>query len=461
MPNCEHCGKEVMLTFICAYCGKNYCVEHRLPESHQCAHLPMAPPPYLTPIGSEDKVSEDKTSKLGLCPQCYGCSDKVVDYDAKTITFKCERCGFNFSQLKATPHNYVEPPEKPEIIKKPTLIEPPIKQKHFPLKKVITLSIIVVIVGVLVWSAYPNLFQSTQIPSVSPNSSATPSLPSTTPPNILSETYSHEELVNYALLLINSDRKSNGLQNVTLSDIDSGQRHAEDMLEHSYFSHWDTKGLKPHMRYTLAGGTGAVSENIAAYTGGINTDLKTALKNLEWSMMYDDAASQWGHRDNILTPFHNKVSIGIAYTQSKGLYFVEDFVNDYVEWSTLTVSNGEVNMAGTIEKTGLTIQHVAIYFDDPLSLTAQQLGNPPYKGSYDMGTYVGMALPSGWESVGGITITADTWTQAGQNFQISFSLSQAFMSHGKGVYTLCLQSDLENTATEDNSLTNYSIWFEG
>jgi hypothetical protein len=233
------------------------------------------------------------------------------------------------------------------------------------------------------------------------------------------------------------------------------------MLENNYFSHWDMKGMKPHMRYTLAGGTEAVTENIAAYVGGIDTDLKTALKNLEWIMMYDDVSSQWGHRDNILTPFHNKVSIGISYAQSKGLYFVEDFVNDYVEWSRLTVSNGEVNMAGTIEKTGLTIQHVAIYFDNPTSLTAQQLANPPYDHSYDVGTYVGMALPSGWESVGGITITASTWTQAGQNFQISFSLSQAFVSHGKGVYTLCLQSNLENTATEDNSLTNYCIWYEG
>jgi hypothetical protein len=208
---------------------------------------------------------------------------------------------------------------------------------------------------------------------------------------------------------------------VTLSSIDSGQPHAEDMLENNYFSHWDMKGMKPHMRYTLAGGTEAVTENIAAYVGGIDTDLKTALKNLEWIMMYDDVSSQWGHRDNILTPFHNKVSIGISYAQSKGLYFVEDFVNDYVEWSRLTVSNGEVNMAGTIEKTGLTIQHVAIYFDNPTSLTAQQLANPPY----------------------------------------DHSLSQAFVSHGKGVYTLCLQSNLENTATEDNSLTNYCIWYEG
>jgi hypothetical protein len=40
MPKCEQCDKETFLPFRCNYCGKDYCEEHRLPESHDCVSLP-------------------------------------------------------------------------------------------------------------------------------------------------------------------------------------------------------------------------------------------------------------------------------------------------------------------------------------------------------------------------------------------------------------------------------------
>jgi hypothetical protein len=109
-------------------------------------------------------------------------------------------------------------------------------------------------------------------------------------------------------------------------------------------------------------------------------------------------------------------------------------------------------MAGTIIQSGLALSDVAIYYDKTENLTTQQLANAPYNGSYDPGTFVGMALPSGWKSQEGITITAKTWSQTGQNFQIDFDLSPAFTQCGNGVYTLYL-------TTESNEfLTSYSIW---
>jgi len=48
MPECDQCGREEILPFTCAYCGGNYCAEHKLPENHNCAYRPKAPPPYLT-----------------------------------------------------------------------------------------------------------------------------------------------------------------------------------------------------------------------------------------------------------------------------------------------------------------------------------------------------------------------------------------------------------------------------
>jgi hypothetical protein len=461
-----------MLPFTCAHCGKNYCVEHRLPENHKCSNTPKAPPPYISPIVSKEEAPEVKTSKLGLCPQCHRCSDKIVDYDAKIITFQCEYCSFKFSQLKATPHDYVEPPEKPEPTREPiriepTPMEPTIKQKHFPLKKVLALLTIAVVIGVAVWSA-PQ-FLSPTTPAVSPSTSPSSHSMTTPTPNISQTNYSQEELVNYALSLINSDR--NGLsvnpngtmiyrllpigekhpQNVSLSAIISAQQHAEDMLKNNYFSHWDTHGYKPHMRYTLAGGQGSVSENIAWIKYGFWYDLKAAIAKLEFDMINDDAEWDWGHRDNILNPFHNKVSIGIAYN-STDLYLVQDFEDNYVSWSTLTVSYNGVTMKGTIKEPGLSISQVQIHYDNVATLTSQQLANAPYNGSYDAGTYVGLAVSEGWEAKEGITITATTWSQIGSDFNIVFDPSPAFAQCGKGVYTLYLWTD------SNKCLTSFSIW---
>lgn len=38
--NCFYCGKELeYLPYICRYCGKSFCSEHRLPERHECEGL--------------------------------------------------------------------------------------------------------------------------------------------------------------------------------------------------------------------------------------------------------------------------------------------------------------------------------------------------------------------------------------------------------------------------------------
>jgi len=44
MPKCERCGKEVLLPFKCNFCGKYFCVEHRLPENHNCPNMPKRLP---------------------------------------------------------------------------------------------------------------------------------------------------------------------------------------------------------------------------------------------------------------------------------------------------------------------------------------------------------------------------------------------------------------------------------
>jgi len=399
---------------------------------------------------------------LGLCPQCLHFSHNAfVDYDAETATFQCEHCGFKFSQLKATPYDYVEPPQKPAPVEIPISTQPIIKQKHFPLKKVIAFSIIVLMIGFFIWFLPQFLSTNSNLVSPTPSTTsslptATPSstsiLPSATPSDALPDIFSHDELVNYVLSLINSDRQANGLQNVTLSSVNSAQCHAENMLENNYFSHWDINGYKPYMRYTLAGGKGSVAENCAAQLG-FYSDIKEALEGMEWRMMFDDADSNWGHRDNILDPLHNRVSIGVAYDDSN-VYLVQDFENNYVAWNVLNIGTNQVTLQGTIQGQQSDIQQIVIFYDNPTPLTSSQLKQTPYQDGYDAGTYVGSALPPNWQATEGITITADTWTQSGNNFRISFSLSQAKAAFGKGVYTLYLET---GSSTAD-ALLAYSVW---
>jgi hypothetical protein len=174
--------------------------------------------------------------------------------------------------------------------------------------------------------------------------------------------------------------------------------------------------------------------------------------------MYNDLMCDWGHRDNILNPAHNKVSIGIAY-DINNVYFVQDFENDYIEWTTLNVSeNNDVVMGGTFTSTGFSIRLISIFFDEvPTTLTRLQLDKQPYNGSYTIGTFVGMVVPPGYISPKGLTITAKHWVQTSDKVQIQFNLSRPRKLYGEGVYTLYLQTE----SNLDEALTSYSAWLVG
>ena len=39
---CDHCGRDLAsLPYTCKRCGRNFCAEHRLPESHGCQQLKL------------------------------------------------------------------------------------------------------------------------------------------------------------------------------------------------------------------------------------------------------------------------------------------------------------------------------------------------------------------------------------------------------------------------------------
>lgn len=211
-----------------------------------------------------------------------------------------------------------------------------------------------------------------------------------------------EELYQYALQVINEDRKSHGVAPVILSDTTSAQNHADDMLNAKYFSHWNTNGVKPYVTYTKLGGKGDVAENISyveAHCLSGNCYLNSfdpfkQINDSEYRMMYDDAKSNWGHRDNIIDPNHTHVNLGISYDNER-FYFVENFENNIVNWDNIQMIGTQLHLVGQMPGS-YSLEQIYVFSDStPKVLMEQDLDNQlPYNaGYYDQGNLVGMIVP--------------------------------------------------------------------
>lgn len=287
--------------------------------------------------------------------------------------------------------------------------------------------------------------------------SGTSALPALTPSSAVSSV----QLSDYMLNLINKDRTDNGLAAVTLGNNTAAKDHAVDMIANYYLSHWGTDGLKPYMRYTLAGGINYEAEN-SAYHGWYDTsqdpdryitiDPEEVLKQLQYNMMFDDADSNWGHRDAILNKLSKKVNIGIVYDKHR-LALVQQFEGDYVNFTNLpAIVNGSLYLTGSLSLGQLYSLH--IYYDPlPQSLTQQQLLDKPH--SYDLGEEIGYVLPPKYYMDDKEYVTASKWTvDISGSFAIGADVSH-LLKYKTGVYNISLISSIDGKLT---ALSNYSIF---
>jgi hypothetical protein len=281
-------------------------------------------------------------------------------------------------------------------------------------------------------------------------------------------------MVDSVLGSINKERANSNLPPVSLSGNAVGQQHANSMQYFNYYSHWDTQGYKPYMRYTLLGGSGDVSENIAlsyctiwpAHSPQVfpstctTPTLENALNNSEWQMVHNDlGCCNNGHRDNILNPFHNKVSLGIAYNvDTHQVYLVEDFENSYLSIKQPLYSSGRVTLSGTMTR-ALELYSIAVVYDtQPEPLSAMQLARFPH--SYDAGLPIGAVFApcaSGYICPpttvdGGVAVYATNWQESAGDFTIQFDVSSFVQKQGSGVYTLYLFD------ADKNILTSISVF---
>ncbi len=274
-------------------------------------------------------------------------------------------------------------------------------------------------------------------------------------------------LASYALAQINLDRAANGTGPVALGYNRAAQQHADSMLYYGYFSHFDTQGYKPYMRYTLLGGLGADFENIAYFSYSVNhftstASVEEAVKALEHSMVYNDSSCcNNGHKFNILDKLHNIVSIGVAYNGTY-VYFDEEFENDYINLS-FSATGATSSNPYYVTMSGLPTQQVAvpnsiyIAFDStPSAQSRAQLSNGPHE--YGPGTLVGGVLPR--SAIGcaqfttGTTVCADTWKFTSTSVDIAFSLRDFVKNYGPGVYTIYLITG----SSTNSAITTISVF---
>jgi uncharacterized protein YkwD len=220
-------------------------------------------------------------------------------------------------------------------------------------------------------------------------------------PNIVNahfiQTKNYDELVKFALENINHDRHEHNLTPVELGINTAAQNHATDMFDLKYFSHWNSVGVKPYVTYTQNGGRNYVQENISvSWCEGLvcNLDPFEQIKKLEYSMINDDADSNWGHRDTILNPYATHVSIGLSY-DAHNFYYVQHFETNLITWQQFSLSqDGMLTMSGNLPK-GYAINSISL-FEDPMSesVSADELKTKnPYKEKfYDQGKLVGILV---------------------------------------------------------------------
>lgn len=276
----------------------------------------------------------------------------------------------------------------------------------------------------------------------------------------------YNSLANYTLSIINQNRTSMGLEPVIFSPVPSGQEHADSMLQNGYFSHWDTRGYKPYMRYSLLNGTGYVEENVAYEQSSLPIFISTqrverAIGDLEWQMMNNDSACcANGHRDNILDLYHDRVSIGIAYNANY-VYLVQDFETYFASFGTPVAQGSTVTLKGNTAQ-ALTPNSVEVYYDPlPTPISSSNLTNE-YNTPYGPGAFVGGAVPqcnnffqSCEKFDQGVTVSATTWQVGSNTLDIQFSLANFIAIEGAGVYTLYM---VQGALSNPEYLTSISVF---
>ena len=203
-----------------------------------------------------------------------------------------------------------------------------------------------------------------------------PSDSTTQPPGLR-----NQEEKFFMLELINQARAEAGVPPVVMGTNHVAQIQAEALLRDCTLSHWGTDGLKPHHRYSLAGGYQVNKE-----TATTANECELLYTWLQWNdapeemlrESVDSLLSSPIHRGVMLSPAYQQVNFGLAWNRTV-FKTVAHFEGDYTELTQLPAfTDGELSFAGQL-KEGYQFNHqhplgVRVYYDpEPRALTQGQL----------------------------------------------------------------------------------------
>jgi uncharacterized protein YkwD len=187
------------------------------------------------------------------------------------------------------------------------------------------------------------------------------------------------------LSLVNEERAEAGLSNLKLDQLgcNVAQKHAIEMAENDFLSHWDRAGLKPYHRYSFAGGTDATGENDSAadYSKPIESDEMPFAVVRMHNAMFDEVPPDDGHRQTMLTPQHTHVGFGMAW---RGLHIrlCEVFVSRYVQidpYPLIQRPQSRFVLSGGVLNPRHSIDALDVYFEPPPSPPARGWLETPHR----------------------------------------------------------------------------------
>ena len=172
------------------------------------------------------------------------------------------------------------------------------------------------------------------------------------------------------LELINTEREEVGLSPLQLGSNIAAQLHAEASLANCFSSNWGVDGLKPYMRYTLAGGYQSNSMSTYGQSYCVKRgEGHTRLRPINTELEYIAVSTRGDSGAPMFSPSYEKVNIGLAWDEYN-LFTVHHFEGDSIEYGTLPdIQDGYLSFSATL-RNGIQFTEdgdldVQIYYDPP------------------------------------------------------------------------------------------------
>lgn len=245
-----------------------------------------------------------------------------------------------------------------------------------------------------------------------------------------------------ALEELNKIRISQGLPPVQLINLTTAQFRVGYIAARGVLSHYDVEGRHPVYYYTrLDGGIYGAEENIYQCSGACIVDRELGRRIVEVSV-FEDADSNWGHRDSLLDPCNNYAAVAVVRNGSN-IFAAVYMLAVWIQWITPPRYADGVFYAEGIAKLppsgelsdGRRFYEIFIYRAVPT------LANY-HRDSYSIGdSYAGVLPPNAKEYYPKIkTIYADVYDVQNAGDGWSFKIKFKFTPPDDALYTVVMSS---------------------